>query len=730
MIILPCLRVVLSCLTLIETGIGYSNLNTLTGYKVFESYSWMSSLLGSSNMSPSNYWFVIPNYFDSNEFKLTLNPCVNKVKRVAFLGRLGSFKGCSIIVEIAKRFPNILFTLCGSGDASQFLTEKNIEYREPIHGAQRSEYLGDCIAVLCPSKFLEPFCGVAVEAQLCGTPAITSDWGGMVETVEQFKTGLRCHTLADYCLGIQMALDGKFDRSYIRERAVRMFDMYNLAYNYEQVFRTVIDLYIPEKNGWYSPESNIKNKDDEPIIPRKIWQTWKTKDLPPKMKECVDLLKQQHTNFEHRVFDDSDCRDFISANFPKEVLIAYDSLIPGAYKADLWRLCILYIHGGIYMDIKLEFYNGTNLNIFLDKEYFANGGYVENGISRIGIYNAFMISKKGNPILLNCIQHIVSNVATKFYGRTPYCVTGPLLLGKIVEASKARPNLDLIHYGPKLNETIRISNNIICKHYKGYRDEQNLLNTKHYEQAWNDREIYNENQLILTDIHSKNSWSNEFINLINSVERVNIEVSKSSSMETIFTNIYENRMWGGNISNEFNGTSGSGSSVEYNNQVYIPFLKKYITDNNIKTVVDLGCGDFRCGTLIYDSLDIVYNGYDTYKKIIDIHKKNYTSNKYNFTHLDFLNNCESIISGDLCILKDVLQHWSLASIYKYMDYLVASKKFKHILLVNCSYQDKDDTDITDGGMRPLSCQFLPLKKYNPVKLCNYNTKEISVINIV
>jgi hypothetical protein len=211
---------------------------------------------------------------------------------------------------------------------------------------------------------------------------------------------------------------------------------------------------------------------------------------------------------------------------------------------------------------------------------------------------------------------------------------------------------------------------------------------------------------------------------------VNIEVSKSSSMETIFTNIYENRMWGGNISNEFNGTSGSGSSVEYNNQVYIPFLKKYITDNNIKTVVDLGCGDFRCGTLIYDSLDIVYNGYDTYKKIIDIHKKNYTSNKYNFTHLDFLNNCESIISGDLCILKDVLQHWSLASIYKYMDYLVASKKFKHILLVNCSYQDKDDTDITDGGMRPLSCQFLPLKKYNPVKLCNYNTKEISVINIV
>ena len=725
--------------TLVETGIGYSNLNSHTDFKIFESYSWMANLLGSSNKSPNNYWFVIPNYFNSSEFKLTLNPCVNKVKRVAFLGRICSGKGCYIFVEVAKRFPDVLFTICGSGDASPFLTEKNIEYREPIHGAERSEYLGDCIAVLCPSKFLEPFCGVAVEAQLCGTPAITSDWGGMAETVEQFKTGLRCHTLADYCLGVQMALDGKFDRAYIRERAVRMFDMYNLAYNYEQVFKSVIDIFTPEKNGWYSPDSNIKDKDAAPLIPKKIWQTWKTKDLPPKMKECVDSLKQQHPDFEHTLFDDEDCRNFIGANFPKEVLIAYDSLLPGAYKADLWRLCILYIHGGIYMDIKLKLSNGVNLNMFLDNDYFANGGYIENNRTRIGIYNAFMITRKANPILLNSIKHIVFNIAIKFYGTSPCSITGPLLVGKVVEASKKKPNLDLKHYGPKLKETIRISDTIICEHYKEYRDEQNLLNTKYYEQAWNDKDVYNENQLVLAHILANNSWSSEFLELLNKVEFINIdempgtikkEESKITSMEKVFTNIYENRAWGGNISKEFSGTSGSGSTIEYNNQVYIPFLKKYITDNNIKTVVDLGCGDFRCGPLIYDSLDIVYNGYDAYNKIIEVHKKNYTSDKYNFTHLDFFNNCDRIASGDLCILKDVLQHWSLESIYKFMDNIVASKKFKHILLINCSYQDKDDTDIQDGGARPLSCNFLPLKKYNPVKLCNYNTKEISVINVV
>jgi len=302
--------------TMVETGIGYSTMNKYTDFKIFESYSWMSNQLGNTHKNPHNYWFVIPNYFNTNEFKLTLQPCI---KKVAFLGRLCTGKGCSIIIEIARRFPNLVFSLCGSGDPSPFLMEKNIVYKEPIHGSERSQYLGDCIAVLCPSKFLEPFCGVAVEAQLCGTPAITSDWGGMTETVEQFKTGLRCHTLADYCLGIQMALDGKFDRNYIRERAVKMFDMYNLAYNYEYVFKTVLDVLTPGKNGWYSPDSHIKNNQEEvSLIPKKIWQTWENKDLPLNMKNCVNILKQQHPDFEYALFDNNDCRQFIKDFFLKK----------------------------------------------------------------------------------------------------------------------------------------------------------------------------------------------------------------------------------------------------------------------------------------------------------------------------------------------------------------------------------------------------------------------------
>jgi hypothetical protein len=198
-------------------------------------------------------------------------------------------------------------------------------------------------------------------------------------------------------------------------------------------------------------------------------------------------------------------------------------------------------------------------------------------------------------------------------------------------------------------------------------------------------------------------------------------------MEKVFTEIYQNGIWGNNKNSEYDGSSGEGSDVSFNINTYVPFLKNFMKENNIKSVVDLGCGDFRCGPFIYDDLDVMYTGYDVYKKVVEYNSTQYASLKYTFKHLDFCNNKEHIINSDMCILKDVIQHWCLADIYTFLDYLVYSKKFKYILIVNCCNQQQDNTDIQNGGGRPLSCNFLPLKKYNPRKLYNYHTKEVSVI---
>jgi len=199
-------------------------------------------------------------------------------------------------------------------------------------------------------------------------------------------------------------------------------------------------------------------------------------------------------------------------------------------------------------------------------------------------------------------------------------------------------------------------------------------------------------------------------------------------MENIFTYMYEYCIWGNNKNNKYSGSSGPGSSVEYNEK-YIEIVKKVIKDYNINNIVDLGCGDFRIGRLLYDDINVLYTGYDVYKKIIDYHITQYPEPKYTFKHLDFYTNKESIIEGDMCILKDVIQHWPTEEIYVFMDYLIESKKFKYILLVNCCNQQINDQSCNTGGWRHLTCNLLPLKKYNAVKIDNYNSKEISIIKI-
>jgi hypothetical protein len=200
-------------------------------------------------------------------------------------------------------------------------------------------------------------------------------------------------------------------------------------------------------------------------------------------------------------------------------------------------------------------------------------------------------------------------------------------------------------------------------------------------------------------------------------------------MEEAFTYIYERKLWGNNGNPEYNGSSGPGSYIINNKDNYVPFLKNFITTNNIKEVADLGCGDFICGKLIYDDLDISYTGYDVYKKVVDYNSSIYSLPKYSFIHLDFYNKKEDIIGGELCIIKDVLMHWPLNYIYSLLDYLVENKKFKYILLCNCGNQTQDNVNIHIGHWRALSCDYLPLKKYNAKKIYTYSSKEVSLIKI-
>ena len=237
----------------IESGIGYSN--SFANYRIFESDAWLHSTLSKEKKWGQFYWFVVPNYFNVIEWPLNLKPIFNTI---GFFGRIIKNKGMDIVVNIANRFPHIKILICGQGDPTIYLNKaSNIIYKPPISGKERAYYLNSLVALIAPTTFIEPFCGVAVEAQLCGTPVITVDYGALTETIEQFKTGIRCHTLADFCYGVQMALDGKFNRQYIHNRAVEKYDMYNIAKKYDYTFKNMLDIHNG-KGGWHAKESHLE----------------------------------------------------------------------------------------------------------------------------------------------------------------------------------------------------------------------------------------------------------------------------------------------------------------------------------------------------------------------------------------------------------------------------------------------------------------------------------------
>ena len=226
------------------------------------------------------------------------------------------------------------------------------------------------------------------------------------------------------------------------------------------------------------------------IIPLKIFQTWYTKELPPKMRERVEKLKLTHPRFEHYLYDDNDCREFIKNNYNSDVLNAYDRLIPGAYKADLWRYCVLYIHGGIYMDIKLSCINGFRLI-----ELTEHNHLVKDRPLPLSIYNALMVSQKGDILLWRAIQRIVMNVNNKYYGGSPLDPTGPILLGKIILRNKWYHHLPIdLHHYHKGGYIVYNNRFIISTEYpEYYKERQNLhndTNKKYYCELWHDKNIY------------------------------------------------------------------------------------------------------------------------------------------------------------------------------------------------------------------------------------------------
>jgi glycosyltransferase involved in cell wall biosynthesis len=245
----------------VEYGIGYNG--TYAQYRVFESYSHMHRIWGQlspyQDMDGRFYDAVIPNYFNPDDTPYK----AEKSDFFLYVGRLIKRKGISIAVETCKQLGAKL-VIAGQGCKEYTknrlvcmdggIYEGDIDYVGCVVGKQKAELFQSAKAVFVPTIYVEPFGGTAVEAQLAGTPAITTDWGAMTETVEHGKTGFRCHTLDQFVWAAKHV--GEIDTWYTHQRAVANYSMDRVRYKYDEYFKMLSDL---RKTGWYEIHEERKD---------------------------------------------------------------------------------------------------------------------------------------------------------------------------------------------------------------------------------------------------------------------------------------------------------------------------------------------------------------------------------------------------------------------------------------------------------------------------------------
>ncbi len=220
----------------VEYSIGYQG--SFSPYRVYESQIWRHWTHGHQNMEDGRFFDdVIPVFFDPAEFEF----CEKPDDYFLYVGRYVNRKGVKIACDASKAAGVSLKCI---GHSKECLPDYG-ENLGALPMDERNQWMSKAKAVFTPTIYVEPFCCVAVEAQLCGTPVISTDFGGFTETVEQGKTGFRCNYMGEFVDAVKNI--GTIDRHYVRERAVSKYSMEAAAPQYQRYFDR---LWLRWNGGW------------------------------------------------------------------------------------------------------------------------------------------------------------------------------------------------------------------------------------------------------------------------------------------------------------------------------------------------------------------------------------------------------------------------------------------------------------------------------------------------
>ena len=157
---------------------------------------------------------------------------------------------------------------------------------------------------------------------------------------------------------------------------------------------------IEDTNFKQTTQNELIQTRQEWVIPKIIYFTYKKN--PPKY--VFDNWKILNPDYIIDFSLDGDCIDFLNNYFDETFSKMFCEIKEGMYKADLWRLCKLYINGGVYADIDLVPYVSID-ELIKDRYTF----YSCLSANKYSIFQAFIVTPPKNPLLLSFIFSFIQN---------------------------------------------------------------------------------------------------------------------------------------------------------------------------------------------------------------------------------------------------------------------------------------------------------------------------------
>jgi hypothetical protein len=146
-------------------------------------------------------------------------------------------------------------------------------------------------------------------------------------------------------------------------------------------------------------KSSVLSYPEDPFL----FQIYINNDKNKIPKEVYDNIATFAPEYTHVIYDDEMSKKFLTTYFEPIVYDVFIKLKSCAHKADLLRYCLLYIHGGVYMDISKELLVPLS-DIVTDKQDF----YSIIGADCCHISQGFISSPARNPLFLSLIYYIIT----------------------------------------------------------------------------------------------------------------------------------------------------------------------------------------------------------------------------------------------------------------------------------------------------------------------------------